>query len=94
MKLLQGNIFTGVCQSFCSHGVGGEGCLPQCMLGYTHTPGQSRHPLRRQTLLGQTPPGSYTPTATTADGTHPTGMLSRSLGQHVLVECFLILETH
>ena len=30
-KLRQGNIFTGVCQSFCSHTV----CLPQCMLAYT-----------------------------------------------------------
>ena len=33
MKLGQGNIFTGVCDSV--HGVGG---LPQCMLGY-HPPG-------------------------------------------------------
>ena len=30
-KLREGNVFTPVCQSFCSQG----GCLPQCMLGYT-----------------------------------------------------------
>ena len=48
-KLGQGNIFTSVCLS-----TGGEGCLPQCMLGYTPpdqappgpgtTPLRSRHP--------------------------------------------------
>ena len=40
-------------------------CLPQCMLGYTHHP-------------GQTPPWEDTPqqTATAADRTHPTGMHS------------------
>ena len=30
-KLWKGNVFTPVCQPFCSQG----GCLPQCMLGYT-----------------------------------------------------------
>ena len=42
-KWQKGNVFTPVCQSFCSHG----GCLPQCMLGYTPPPGQTpliRHP--------------------------------------------------
>ena len=57
-KLRKGNVFTPVCQSFCS--AGGGGCLPQCMLGYTNTP-------------GQTPPQQ---TATAADGTYPTGMHS------------------
>ena len=37
IKLGQGNIFTGVCDSV--H----RGGLPQCMLGY-HTPGPGRHP--------------------------------------------------
>ena len=40
-KLGQGNIFTGVCLS-----TGEEGCLPQCMLGYTpleQTPPPSGH---------------------------------------------------
>ena len=57
-KLRQGNIFTGVCQSFCSHTV----CLPQCMLAYT--------PMGRYTpWAGTIPPGRYTPWA----GTIPPG---------------------
>ena len=75
-KLRKGNVFTPVCQSFCSQG----GCLPQCILGYTHPP------------LGRHPPWANTPyqvhagiqclayaginMATAADGTHPTGMHS------------------
>ena len=62
-KLGQGNIFTGVCLST----GGGEGCLPQCMLGYTpldqaeppdqaDPPGPSR-PLRTR----QTPPDQADP---------------------------------
>ena len=31
--LVQGTVFTPVCQSFCSRGKGW--CLPHCMLGYT-----------------------------------------------------------
>ena len=57
-KLWKGNVFTPVCQSFCSYG----GCLPQCMLGYTlpwaDTP-LGRHPLplgRYPPPPGQTPP--------------------------------------
>ena len=51
-------------------------CLPQCMLGYTppgrHPRPRGRHPIFRH------PPGRHSPppTATAADGTHPTGMLS------------------
>ena len=48
-KLRKGNVFTPVCQSFCS----GGGCLPQCMLGCTTPPGQSPP--------GQTPPWAYHP---------------------------------
>ena len=46
MKLREGNVFTPVCQSFCS-----QGGLPKCMLEYTprETP-WGRHP------PGQTPP--------------------------------------
>ena len=40
-RLGQGNVFTPVCQSFCSRG----GCLPHCMLGY----------VPRQTLLPDRP---------------------------------------
>ena len=51
-KLQQGNIFTGVCQSFCSQ----RGCLPQCTLGYT--------PLGRYTPFpASTLPGSTSPEA-------------------------------
>ena len=42
-KLRKGNVFTPVCQSFCSQ----EWCLPQCMLENTplgrHHPGQKNH---------------------------------------------------
>ena len=48
MKLRKGNVFTPVCQSFCSQG---RGCLPQRMLAYS-PPG--RHPPFRPP--GQTPP--------------------------------------
>ena len=49
MKLQQGNIFRSVCQEFCPQRGGGGVCLPQCMLGYTHTPGPGQPP-------GQTSP--------------------------------------
>ena len=39
-KLRQGNVFRSVCQEFCPHW-GEGGCLPQCMLGYTHPPLQT-----------------------------------------------------
>ena len=73
-KLRQGNMFTPVCQSFCSHG---GGCLPQCML--EHTPYEV-HPLAgtppcRYIPCGQihplwagTPPGRYIPWAGTPPG--------------------------
>ena len=74
-KLWKGNVFTPVCQSVCSQ----EGCLPQCMLGYTHpqadTPGQT--PPWADTSPGQTHPSPVhagIDTATAADGIHPTGM--------------------
>ena len=38
-KLRQGNVFRSVCQEFCPHW---GGCLPQCMLGYTHPPTRRR----------------------------------------------------
>ena len=59
-KLRQGNIFTGVCQSFCSGGVS-----TSVHVGI-HTPWQV-HPLARYTPQGRytpkagTPPGKYTP---------------------------------
>ena len=63
-KLRQGNVFTCVCQSFCSRG-GVSGRHP---LGI-HPPG--RHP-PAQCILGYTQPSA----ATAADGTHHTGMHS------------------
>ena len=78
-EVCEGYVFTPVCQSFCSQ----EGCLPQCMLGYTHP-----HPLGADTPPGADTPGNrHTPGADTppctvhagryeqqAGGTHPTGM--------------------
>ena len=63
-KLGQGNIFTSVCLS-----TGGEGCLPQCMLGYTpwdQTPTpQSRPPWGADTPPDQAHiPGSRHPPQT------------------------------
>ena len=89
-KLRKGNVFTPVCQSFCSRG--GGGCLPQCMLGYT-PPSPTDAPLGRHPLPSacwDTHPlpsagwDTHTPcpmhagidVATAADGTHPTGMHS------------------
>ena len=67
----------------------GGGCLPQCMLGYTHP--QADTPLGRHPPFGrhppprQTPPGRHPlpPAVTAADGTHPTGM-------HSCVEVFIL----
>ena len=68
-SLGQGNIFSSVCQEFCSQGGG----LPQCMLGY-HPP-RSRHP-----PPNQAPPWTKHPPAgrygQQAGGMHPTGMQS------------------
>ena len=57
MKLRRGNIYTGVCQSFCSQV---EVCLPQCMLGYTRPQGRYT-PCGKHTPhpLAGTPPGRY-----------------------------------
>ena len=59
-----------------SHSVHGGGCLPQCMLGYTHPLGTDTPPRIRH------PPGSRHPPCAVhagrygqqSDGTHPTGM--------------------
>ena len=75
-KLRKGNVFTPVCQSFCSRGV--------CLSAYwdtptwTHTPGQTPPPpLDTPSPWADTPsppPSPFLQTATAADGTHPTGM--------------------
>ena len=66
-KLGQGNIFTSVCLST----VGGEGCLPQCMLGY---PPRSRPPGAdppwEQTPPEQTPPDQAPPREQTPPTRH------------------------
>ena len=77
-KFWQGNIFTGVCQSFCSRrGEGVSGRPPQA-----DTPlGRHRH-LSVILFTGGRgcmvdPPARHpSPAATAADGTHPTGMHS------------------
>ena len=82
------NIFTGICQSFCSQGgVWQKPPMDRHPLS-RHSPGQTppgqtppgRHPTG-QTPPGQTPPcpvhaGIHPPAATAADGTHSTGMHS------------------
>ena len=74
-EVCEGYVITPVCQSFCSQ----EGCLPQCMLGYTHPPEQtppgaeppmgSDTPRSRYSPQEQTPPRSRHP----AGSRHPLG---------------------
>ena len=93
---IPGNIFTGVCQSFCSQG----GCLPQCMLGYIPRQVHPRAgtPPSRYTLWTGTPPGRYTPrkvhspAGTPRAGTPPTPRQSLQRTVRILLECFLILN--
>ena len=68
MKLRQGNIFTSVCQEFCS-----RGGVSASVHGVIHPPG--RHP-RVDTPQADTPRPVHAgiDIATAADGTHPTGM--------------------
>ena len=90
MKLRQGNIFTGICQSFCSQG---RGCLadtPQADTSQAVIP--PRQTTQADTSPGQIhPPSADTPqaddplAATAADGMHPTGMLSCCVCRHA--EC-------
>ena len=61
-KLRKGNVFTPVCQSFCSQGVSAS-----VHAGIHNPPGQT-HPL--------CPVHAGIDSATAADGTHPTGMHS------------------
>ena len=53
-KLRKGYGFTPVC-----HSVNGRGCLPQCILGYTHTPWEDT-PLARHPPRGDTPQNAAT----------------------------------
>ena len=80
-KLRQGNIFTPVCQSFCSQGVSASG-----LGGVCQTPPRQTPPHPGQIPPGQTPPWADTPLGRhpparcmlgygqQAGGTHPTGM--------------------
>ena len=73
-KLRKGNVFTPVCQSFCSRGGGISACTGQTPpRADTPAPGQTP-----PTPPGRHPPGRQPPAATTADGTHSTGMHSCS----------------
>ena len=87
-KLRHGKIFTGVCQSFCPQG---EGCLPQCMLGYipqagtppsrqVHTPGQVHTPWQVHPQAG-TPPCRYTLGRYTGPSRYTPQQVHTSLGQ-------------
>ena len=80
-SLGQGNVFTPVCQSFCSQGVfasGSGGCLPHPLdtpletPPWTHThPGHTHSPQTHTHL-----DSPLVEVATEAGGTHPTGMHS------------------
>ena len=62
MKLRQGNIFTGICQSFCSQGE--DVCLSACWdtPKEAHPPLGSTPPFGKHTSLGSTPPsGKHIP---------------------------------
>ena len=74
-KLRKGNVFTSVCQSFCS-----QGGLPQCMLGY-NTPRQTHPP--RQTP-GHDPSCADTPWVDTPSRR----LLLRTVC--ILLECILV----
>ena len=92
-KLRQGNIFTGVCQSFCSRGE----CLPQCMLGLP--PPRENTPPPRKYTPQKHPPPKHTPAppppmVTAANGTHPTGMLSSLVCTHCQWSPGTINSTH
>ena len=96
-KLWQGNVFTPVCQSFCSQGR----CLADTLPGQT-PPGQT-HP--QQTPSGQTSPQADTPEQTLqADTPWTDTPLGRNLPQadplrrplqrtvRILLECFLVMK--
>ena len=91
-SLGQGNIFSSVCQEFCSQ----EGGLPQCMLEYhtradipppgsIHPPG-TRHPLGADTLQEQTPPGTRHPPAQCMPGD-----TVNKRAMCILLECNLVI---
>ena len=99
----QGNVFTGVCHSFCSRGERG---LPQCMLGY-HPPAGRHPPRTRQTPrpgrppqdqadtpgTRQTPPQTRQTPPDQAD-TPPRSRLQHTVYERpvcILLECILVL---
>ena len=76
-SLGQGNIFSSVCQEFCSRGSASvhAGTPPP----EADTPSKSRHPSREQTLPGAgTPPGAGTSPG--AETPHPHPEQTRPLG--------------
>ena len=76
-EVAEENVFTPVCQSFCSRG-GGVHPLGRQPPAWADTPpgrdSPGRHPLGRLSPPRQTHPPPET--ATAAEGTHPTGMHS------------------
>ena len=72
-KLRKGYVFTSVC-----HSVHWGGCLPQCMLEYTHP--QADTPTGQTPPFGRHPPGQTRPTRY---------LLQRTV--RILLECILVL---
>ena len=67
-SLGQGNIFSSMCQEFCSQGGGVPGQvhpLGRYTLPWAGTPPRQVHPPGRYTPWAGTPPGRYTPRANT-----------------------------
>ena len=74
--------------SVCPQG-GGEGCLPQCMLGYTP---RDQTPPRADPTREQTPPRDQTPLG--ADTLPPGSRLQHKVNERpvrILLECILVL---
>ena len=75
-EICEGYVFTPVCQSFCSQ----EGCVRQCMLGYT--------PLQEQT-----PPRADTPSVQYMLGDTGNKRAVRILLECILVICLFAINT-
>ena len=105
-KLRQGNILTGICQSFCSHGGGGVPPWPDAPRQtppWTDTPRQtSPHPVHAgihplaQCMPGYTPPTQYvlgyTPPCSVYAGIHPLPVATAADSMHPtgMRSCFLL----
>ena len=88
-RFRQGNVFTPVCESFCSQG----GCLPHTHPHPEQTPPWADTP--GQTPLGrQTPPGQTHPWADTTPLCSACWDMVNKLAVGILLECILVSESY